>query len=197
MIKIGVTGGIGSGKSTLCRMLAERGAALYDSDLEARRLMNGDGELRRRIVAAFGPESYTDEGLNRPWLAGRVFSDPGRLQLLNGIVHPAVKADFRRRAERCEAKCLVLESAILFPAGLDAEVDRTVAVLAPEPLRVERTCRRDGVDAAEVRRRMAAQMSDDELAARADYTVVNILEADLEAAADQLCKLFLHGAAVR
>jgi len=197
MIKIGVTGGIGSGKSTLCRMLAERGAALYDSDREARRLMNDDGELRRRIVAAFGSESYTDEGLNRSWLAGRVFSDPGRLQLLNGIVHPAVKDDFRRRAERCEAECLVLESAILFSAGLDAEVDRTVAVLAPEPLRVERTCRRDGVDASSVRRRMAAQMSDDELAARADYTVVNILEADLEAAADQLYKLFLHGAAVR
>lgn len=197
MIKVGITGGIGSGKSTLCRRFAARGIAVYDSDSEAKRLMNGSEELRRRIVAAFGPASYRDGVLDRKYLAGEVFGRPERLAALNAIVHPAVITDFRAWAERQPGPYVILESAILFSAGLEREVDRTVAVLAPERLRVERTCRRDGADEETVRRRMAAQPGDDELAARADYTVVNILEADLEDAVEQLNRIFQHEAANR
>lgn len=197
MIRVGITGGIGSGKSTLCKLLAARGAALYDCDREARRLMNEDEELRGGIIAAFGAESYAADGLNRSWLARQVFSNPERLAQLNALVHPAVGSDFRRWAARQQGDYLLLESAILFSAGLEREVDRTVAVLAPEALRVERACRRDGVDETEIRRRMAAQMSDDCLASRADMVIVNILEADLAAAADRLDKLFRHEAAIR
>ena len=197
MIKVGVTGGIGSGKSTLCRRFAARGIAVYDTDREAKRLMNGSGELRSRIAAAFGPASYRDGALDRSYLAGEVFGRPERLAALNAIVHPAVIADFRAWAERQQGPYVILESAILFSAGLEGEVDFTVAVLAPERLRVERTCRRDGADEEAVRRRMAAQPDDDELAARADYTVVNILEADLEDAAEQLNRIFQHEAEKR
>lgn len=192
MIKIGVTGGIGSGKSTVCRLFAARGAALYDSDREAKRLMNDDPDLRSRIVGAFGEECYTGAGLNRAVLAQKVFGHPEQLLRLNAIVHPAVIADFRDWAGRQTGDYVVLESAILFSSGLDREVDRTVAVLAPEPLRIERTCRRDGVDEAAVRSRMAAQADDDFLRERADYCLVNIVESDTAEAVDQLDKLFRH-----
>lgn len=195
MIKVGVTGGIGSGKSTLCRLLTQHGAPLYVADDEAKRLMQHDKGLREGIIAAFGEEAYTPEGLNRSWLAERVFGDREALARLNGLVHPAVLADFERWAEaHREHPYVIFESAILFSAGLAHVVDFTVAVLAPEALRLERTCRRDGAEPEAVKRRMAAQMSDDELAERADYAVVNIVEEELAAAADRLDKIFRHEA---
>lgn len=191
MMKVGITGGIGSGKSTVCRLFARRGVAVYDSDSEAKRLMTESVELRRRIAGRFGAEAYAaDGGLNRSWLAARVFTDPQALADLNAMVHPAVMADFAAWAERQSGDYVVLESAILFEAGLEHAVDRTVAVLAPLELRLERTCRRDGCDREAVRRRMAAQMDDDTLCARADYTVVNIREEDLEPTVAELDRRF-------
>ena len=157
MMKVGITGGIGSGKSTVCRLFARLGVAVYDSDAGAKRLMTEDAELRRRITDRFGAEAYADGTLNRTYLAGRVFS-------------------------------------LLFDAGFDACVDRTVAVLAPEALRIERTCRRDGRTPGEVRLRIAAQTDDDTLSAKADYTLVNILESDLEPAVAELHRIFSHEA---
>ena len=144
MMKVGITGGIGSGKSTVCRLFARLGVAVYDSDAGAKRLMTEDAELRRRITDRFGAEAYADGTLNRTYLAGRVFSEAQALADLNAIVHPAVRADFAAWAEQQEGDYVILESALLFDAGFDACVDRTVAVLAPEALRIERTCRRDG-----------------------------------------------------
>lgn len=191
MMKVGITGGIGSGKSTVCRLFAQRGVAVYDSDSEAKRLMTESAELRRRIAERFGAESYAADGtLNRSWLAARVFSDPQALADLNAMVHPAVMADFAAWAERQPGDYVVLESAILFEAGLEHSVDRTVAVLAPLELRLERTCRRDDCDREAVRRRMAAQLDDDTLCARADYTVVNIREEDLEPTVAELDRRF-------
>lgn len=131
MMKVGITGGIGSGKSTVCRLFARLGVAVYDSDAGAKRLMTEDAELRRRITDRFGGEAYADGTLNRTYLAGRVFSEAQALADLNAIVHPAVRADFAVWAERQEGDYVILESALLFDAGFDACVDRTVAVLAP------------------------------------------------------------------
>ncbi len=192
MMKVGITGGIGSGKSTLCKHFAARGIAVYDSDSEARQLMNGS--LRDTITARFGTEAYTPDGLDRGYLAEIVFRDAAALADLNAIVHPAVMADFALWATRQSGPYVILESAILFEAGLEGSVDRTVAVLAPERLRVERTCRRDGADAEAVERRIAAQASDDLLRERADYCVVNIFEEDLEAAVKELDYRFRHEA---
>lgn len=194
MIRVGVTGGIGSGKSTCCRIFAGLGAAVYDSDREAKRLMNDDGELRRRIAARFGSEAYADGALNRSYLAGVIFGDAEARAALNALVHPAVAADFVRWCERQQGPYVVLESALLFDAGLDRIVDRTVAVMAPPALRIERTCRRDGASPEEVRRRIAAQLSDDELLQRADYCVVNIHEEELAAEIARLDTLFRHEA---
>ena len=192
MIKVGITGGIGSGKSTLCRMLEEFGAPVYYSDDRAKALMGSSEPLRRALIAEFGEQVYLNGALNRPWLAERVFRDPGRLAALNGIVHPAVMDDFDRWAGEQTAPYVVLESAILFSAGLEKRVDCTVALLAPLPLRVERAASRDGADVEAVKRRIAAQMSDDELAPRADCTLVNIRLEELREEAESLHKRLCH-----
>ena len=184
MMKVGVTGGIGSGKSTVCRLFAQKGIAVYDSDAAAKRLMQEDGALRRQLAGRFGEGTY---------LAGIVFADPQALADLNALVHPVVMRDFDAWAARQEGSYVILESAILFEAGLEGSVDKTVAVLAPRELRIERTCRRDGCGADQVVRRIAAQLDDDALSARADYVVVNIFEEDLEPAVVKLDRIFSHG----
>ena len=192
MIKVGITGGIGSGKSTVCRLFAQMGVAVYDSDREAKRLMSKDLTLRKALVDRFGAATYADGELDRKYLAERVFGNPQALADLNGLVHPVVVRDFARWAEEQSGAYVILESAILFEAGLAGMVDHIVAVLAPEELRVERACRRDGTSEEAVRRRIATQMSDEGLRQRADYTIVNILEEDLEPAVKRLDQLFRH-----
>ena len=131
MIRVGVTGGIGSGKSTVCRLFAERGVPVYDSDSEAKRLMGEDPSLRAALVEAFGDETFRDGVLNRRYLAATVFGDRHALARLEALVHPCVKRDFERwAAERTAEPYVVLECAILYESGMDAAVDRVVAVVA-------------------------------------------------------------------
>lgn len=192
--KIGVTGGIGSGKSTVCRLLADMGAAVYDSDARAKALMNEDKALREALVAAFGEECYGEEGLNRAYLAGKVFGNEEALACLNAIVHPAVRADFRAWAEMQLSTYVVLESAILFEAGFESEVDSTLAVMSPLEERVRRTMERDGASREDVLRRISHQMSDDELHRRAKHTIVNLRIDYLESDVEQLHKRFCYEA---
>lgn len=186
MYKVGITGGIGSGKSTLCGMLAERGVAVYDADSRAKRLMTESEPLRRALVEAFGEETFNAEGLNRAYLAERVFHDAEQLRRLNGIVHPAVIADFEVWAEAQQGSYVVFESAILFEAGLEDRVDVAVAVMAPEALRVERVMARDGGTREQVLARIRNQMSDNERSDRAKYSLVNVDIEELEEDAEQL-----------
>ncbi len=180
MIKVAICGGIGSGKSTVCQMFAERGIALYDSDSRAKMLMNESVSLREALIALFGEGCYVDGELNRPYLAQRVFGSEEQLAKLNSIVHPAVKEDFISWTEEQEGDYCILESAILFESGFDKLVDKTVAVLAPMSLRIERAMQRDGASREQVEARIRAQMSDDELVARADFSIVNIHLEDVE-----------------
>lgn len=196
MYKVGITGGIGSGKSTVCRLFEQNGIAVYDSDARAKALMAEDATLREQLVEAFGAECYNEQGLNRAYLAGRVFGDEAELQRLNGIVHPAVKEDFRRWADAQRGAYVVLESAILFESGFDTEVDTTLAVMAPMEERLRRTVERDGVDREAVRRRMEHQLSDDELHARAARTIVNLRMDYLESDVEQLHKIYCYEASL-
>ena len=192
MYKIGVTGGIGSGKSTVCELLRDRGVAVYDSDSRAKQLMAESEALREQLIAAFGAECYNAECLNRAFLASKVFGNEEAVQQLNSIVHPAVRADFQAWAEQQRSPYVVLESAILFEAGFETEVDATLAVMAPMPMRLERTMARDGVDKESVMRRMEHQLSDDELHRRASRTIVNINREYLEGDIEQLHKIFVY-----
>ena len=186
MIRVGVTGGIGSGKSTVCGLFADMGVAIYDCDSEAKRLMTECEEVRNRIIEVFGAETYVDGTLNRAFLAEQVFGSAEQLAKLNAIVHPAVREDFKRWCSEHEDEVYVMmESAILFDAGFESEVDVVLAVVAPRELRVMRVCNRNGMTPEQVEERISCQMGDDELHARANYTMVNIsldyLQSDVEA----------------
>ncbi len=180
MIKVAICGGIGSGKSTICQMFAERGASIYDSDSRAKALMNESAELREALCTEFGAECYEGGQLNRSYLAAKVFGSDEQLAKLNSIVHPAVKDDFLRWAEEQEGDYCILETAILFESGFDALVDQKVAILAPQPLRVMRAMERDGATKEQIEARIKAQMGDDELMARCDFAIVNIHLEDVE-----------------
>ncbi len=180
MIRVGVCGGIGGGKSTVCAMLAERGAAVYDSDTRAKALMRESREIREAIIAEFGERSYNGTEPNRAVLADAVFGHADCLARLDAIVHPAVGRDFEAWVAQQTGDYVVLESAILFESGFDRYVDVSVAVLAPRAVRVARAMARDGAVRERVEARIAAQMSDDELARRADVAIVNIDRGDLE-----------------
>ena len=176
MIRVGLTGGIGSGKTTVARILELFGVPVYNADERGRWLSDNDPEVILKTKALFGPDAYLENGsLNRSYIAGKVFTDKLLLERLNGIVHPAVRSDYRKWAEgHAGAPYTVMESAILLESGFDRETDKVVAVIAPEELRIARTVRRDGSDEAAVRARIAAQLSDRERVAKADF----ILRAD-------------------
>ncbi len=183
MLKVGVTGGIGSGKSTLCGMFVELGIPVYNSDNKAKKLMITNPALRESIIEAFGQESYIDGELNRAYLAKSVFTCKENLAKLNSLVHPCVKADFGEWCERQNAPYVILECAILFEAKFNDCVDHAICVLSPKSMRVERVTLRDDLTAEQVEDRMANQLSDEELHALSDMSVVNLEIEDLEDAA--------------
>lgn len=176
MTTLGVTGGIGSGKTTVCGFLEEQGARVFYADVEAKRLMQEDAEVRAAIVDAFGEAAYDGDALDRAYLADRVFGDADQLERLNAIVHPHVFEAFeaaKARAAEEDLSLLVHEAALLFEAGGDAHVDATAAVVAPDADRIAWVTRRDDVTPEEVRARMQHQLPQAELRTRADHVIEN------------------------
>lgn len=176
---IGITGGIGSGKSTICRALAAAGYPVYDTDTEAKRIIVEDEEVRAKMIALFGPDIYDEDVYFTDRVAEQVFADPAKLAALNAIVHPAVVADVRRWANTTPCplmgkgdgeRGLFVESAILYTSGLAELCDKVVWVDAPEEVRIARTIKRDGTDINKVRARIRAQRDD---RSRADLVINN------------------------
>ena len=192
MITLGVTGGIGSGKTTVCGFLEEKRARVFYADIEAKRLMQDDASVRAEITETFGDEVYTDDGaLNRAVLAEQVFGDADRLERLNAIVHPRVFEAFEGAKERAAEEgvdLLVHEAALLFEAGGDAHVDVTAAVVAPRANRVARVAERDDVAPEKVRARMGHQLPQSELRRRADHVLEN--DGSLEALRQKSVELY-------
>lgn len=173
-LKLGITGGIGSGKSVVCRVMQLLGIPVYNSDLESRRLMVSDEAIRRDLIALLGSQVYQDGALNRPLVASYLFASPDHAQRINAIVHPRVKADFRRWvAARAQHQMVAIESAILIEAGFASEVDQVVMVKAPLEVRIRRAMDRDGADRQQVMQRIARQMSEDEKRSMSHHQLLN------------------------
>lgn len=174
MISIAITGGIGSGKSYVSNLLKERGIPIYNADDEAKRLMLTNKDIRRDLIALLGDSVYENGVLNKPILASYLFADANNAARINRIVHPRVKADFRRwLEERRDVQIAGLECAILFEAGFENTVDSVVMVYAPETIRIKRAMMRDSATEAQIRARIALQMDDEEKCRQSDFVIVN------------------------
>lgn len=174
MLRIGLTGGIGSGKTLVCSIFEKLGVPVYYADAEAQILMNTDAELMAGIVKMFGDQAYSKDGLDRVLLADSVFGDHEKLSELNGLVHPAVRKDFNRWAAlQTGSPYVVEEAAILFESGAGAEMDLSVLVYAPEELRIRRVMERDQIDREAVLKRMGHQLSEEEKMKMAGYIIHN------------------------
>jgi dephospho-CoA kinase len=173
MLRIGITGGIGSGKSTVARIFNVLGVPVYHSDDAAKRLMNEDEELKNNILQSFGKESYVNGKINRKYLAAQAFSDRNKIELLNSLVHPATIKDATVWMERQTAPYLIKEAALIFESGSDKYLDAVIGVKSPLILRIERTMKRNHVTAAEVEARIKLQMDEEEKINKCDFIIVN------------------------
>lgn len=173
-IKLGITGGIGSGKSVVSQLLSLMEVPVYISDIESKRLTNNDPEIRAKLMDILGEEVYLNGELNKPLLANYLFASSEHAQTINSIIHPVVKADFRKWAQHRSTHHIVgIESAILFEAGFAHEVDYTMMVYAPLDIRIARTMTRDHSSEEQVKQRIARQMNDEEKRTMADFIITN------------------------
>ena len=179
-LKIGVTGGIGSGKSVVCRIFRVLGIPVFDADTEAKRVMTNDAGLVRAIRAEFGEGAYYVDGtLNRAYMAEQVFNDEQRLKKLNALVHPVAIQAGEVWAARQHAPYTIKEAALLFESGSFRLNDYTILVTAPLEMRIERVMQRDDVTSAQVEARMARQWPEDTKKQLADFVLVNDGETPL------------------
>jgi dephospho-CoA kinase len=173
MIKIGLTGGIGSGKSTVARIFEVLGTPVYYSDLAARRLMNEDPELKAGIIRHFGEASYIYGQLNRPYISQLVFHDREKLELLNRLVHPVTLRDSDLWMKQQRGPYAIKEAALIFEAHADRYLDYVIGVYAPEALRIERTVERDRISPSQVHERMKNQLEEDQKMKLSDFIIYN------------------------
>lgn len=173
MIKIGLTGGLGSGKSVIANYLRINNIPVYDSDAEAKRLMHESAVIREGMIALFGENCYVGGLLNRSLIANLVFNNADLLANLNAIVHPAVRNDFNEWARNQHSGIVVVESAILFESGLSSHLEKVIAVTAPLEIRIARVVRRDSLSNEQILQRISAQMSEEERLRLSDFVVTN------------------------
>lgn len=194
MLKVGITGGIGSGKSTVCNVLKNLGVPVFTSDDVAKKLLNNDDYLKNDIKKTFDSDMYTSTGsIDRERMAKLVFNNPGELKRLNELVHPRVKAEFDSWCKKNEKKPYVVkEAAILFETGQHKELDKMVTVFCPREERIHRVIARDNATLESIEKRMIHQFSDAERNALADYIIINDGKEDLLPQVMELHELLLN-----
>lgn len=174
-LKVGITGGIGSGKSLVCKIFAKLNVSVYNADQRARWLMNNNDDLRNSIIDTFGKEAYDASGVvNRDYLAKAVFNDPQALHRLNALVHPAVGADYLHWQKEQKGDYTIKEAALMFESGSYKHLDYVVNVSAPKELRIQRVLVRDSFrNKEEIEAIIDKQLSEEERNKRSDFVVVN------------------------
>lgn len=174
MLKIGITGGIGTGKSTICEIFALLGIPVYNADKAAKRLMATNENLKKKLIATFGTATFTSTGeLDTTFLAKKVFADEKALKQLNALVHPAVLADFDQWCSQQQAPYVLKEAALLIESGSYKQCDYTILVESPIALRIQRLLNRDNSTEAQISARIANQLPDEEKAKVANFLLSN------------------------
>ena len=181
MITIGLTGGIGSGKSFVAQRFEYFGVPCYNCDERAKLLYDTD-KIQRLVTDRYGAEAYKGGKLNRQFLASRIFADKAELEWINSIIHPAVRTDFEVWRSSQSTEIVAVESAILYEGGLDKLCDIVVAVMAPLEVRIARVIKRDGASRQQVKQRIENQNSEAAFEANADYVIMNDGVADIDVA---------------
>ncbi len=174
VVKLAITGSIGSGKSVVSRMMSVLGVPVYDCDANAKRLMTENPFIISELKRMFGEECYEDDGtLNRQYIASRIFSDKENIKRVNALVHPVVKSDFEQWAVRQNAPVVAVETAILYESGIIEAVDRVLVVWAERETAIQRTMWRSGMNRTQVESRLNNQMGADDLLLMSDYSLYN------------------------
>jgi dephospho-CoA kinase len=173
MLKIGLTGGIGSGKSTVSNIFEQLGVPVYYADTAAKRIMNEDPALGAQLIEHFGPEVYVDGVLNRSFMASIVFNDKKQLALLNSLVHPATIRDAEAWMKLQDTPYAIKEAALIFESGSQDQLDYVIGVSAPESLRIQRAMKRDNISREAVKERMQNQLSESIKMRLCNFVIVN------------------------
>ncbi len=173
-LTIGITGGIGSGKSTVCKVFKFLGVPVFEADVVAKNLINSNPKIKKELIHLFGSGIYMNNGtVNRKKLAQIIFNDDIQLAKINALIHPAVKEEFRRWQKRQTTKYVLHEAAILFESGLYKDMDFTILVTAPKEERLERVMKRDNISKEMVLKRMGKQWTDEQLRKLATIEIKN------------------------
>lgn len=192
MLKIGLTGGIGSGKSTVARIFEVLGIPVYYADEATKQIMNTDKKLKADLIKYFGEETYRDGQLDRPYLASIVFADNQKLDLLNSVTHPATIRDANRWILRQTSPYIIKEAALLFESGANKYLDFAIGVYAPQELRISRVIQRDHVTREEVLQRLNRQMNEDDKMKLCNFIITNDEQQLLIPQVLKLHEQFLH-----
>jgi dephospho-CoA kinase len=175
---VGLTGGIGSGKTTVANYFKELGIPVYIADVEAKLLMKRSKVIIRKLIQLFGSETYYKGELNKPFIANKIFNDPVLLEKMNTIVHPKVASHFKRWLKRQDAPYVIKEAAIIFENNTYTSLDYIITVIAPERTRINRVIERDGSSEERVKAIVKNQWSDAEKVKLSDFVIENIELAD-------------------
>lgn len=189
---IGLTGGIGSGKSTVLNFFKEYDIPVYISDVEAKKIMHTSQEVINKIRILFGKEAYIKGVLNRKYIAKIVFRDKAILKELNAIVHPAVSKGFKEFIKKQKAPYLIYESALLFENKSETKFDKVILVTAPLELRIERILKRDQSNLADIKARIKNQLTDKDKIKKSDFILSNIELNATKKEVERLHKIFLE-----
>ncbi len=173
MIVVGLTGGIGSGKTIVCKVFEKLNIPIYSADIEAKKLMNSNFEIKSKLISEFGKNVYRNNSLNKKFLANIIFNNKKKLHFVNSVVHPIVKKHIKNWVSLQTSNYVIIENAILFESGFDKIANKIITVTAPEELKIQRVIKRDDSTYEEVKSRINNQMPDEYKIKKSDFVIKN------------------------